>query len=196
MNHSHFSLDELARRASVTKRTVRYYIQQGLLPPAEGSGRGATYSQTHLDLLELIGELKERHLPLAEIRRVILEAEAASALPAGPPAPSSAELRRTVFEEIDADGADDAGDYARKILAKSQRKRSKASPKRLGHAPPAPRTSTTAAVVRSRQSTWERHVLASDVELHLQTPLSPSARARVQKLMDFARSLFPEEHHD
>ena len=63
-----FALSELCERAGVTPRTVRYYIQQGLLPPAERAGPSSRYRQEHLERLHLIRTLKQRHLPLAEIR--------------------------------------------------------------------------------------------------------------------------------
>jgi Predicted transcriptional regulators len=68
-------LTELADRAGVSVRTVRYYIQQGLLPKPEARGPGAHYTDEHLDRLLLIRRLQREHLPLAEIRRV-LEASA------------------------------------------------------------------------------------------------------------------------
>jgi DNA-binding transcriptional MerR regulator len=64
-------LTELADRAGVSVRTVRYYIQQGLLPKPEARGPGAHYTEEHLDRLLLIKRLQREHLPLAEIRRVI-----------------------------------------------------------------------------------------------------------------------------
>ncbi len=64
-------LTELADRAGVSIRTVRYYIQQGLLPKPEARGPGAHYKEEHLDRLLLIKRLQREHLPLAEIRRVL-----------------------------------------------------------------------------------------------------------------------------
>ena len=64
-------LTELADRAGVSIRTVRYYIQQGLLPRPEARGPGAHYKEEHLDRLLLIKRLQKEHLPLAEIRRSI-----------------------------------------------------------------------------------------------------------------------------
>jgi DNA-binding transcriptional MerR regulator len=63
-----YSLDELAREADVTQRTIRYYIAEGLLPPPDTAGRNARYTQEHLDRLRLIGRWKEAYLPLKEIR--------------------------------------------------------------------------------------------------------------------------------
>ena len=64
-------LTDLADRAGVSVRTVRYYIQQGLLPKPEARGPGAHYTGEHLDRLLVIKRLQREHLPLGEIRRVL-----------------------------------------------------------------------------------------------------------------------------
>lgn len=69
MDEERIDLRELCRRADVTPRTVRYYIQQGLLPAASSSGPGAKYGRPHLDRLLLIKRLQQAYLPLAEIRK-------------------------------------------------------------------------------------------------------------------------------
>ena len=63
-----YSIGKLARGAGVTRRTVRYYIELGLLPPPENSGRGAAYGPEHLERLETIKRLQEARLSLDEIR--------------------------------------------------------------------------------------------------------------------------------
>ena len=60
---------ELARRVGVTPRTVRYYVAEGLLPPAGGQGQRRAYGAEHLRRLEAIRHLKAAYLPLHEIRR-------------------------------------------------------------------------------------------------------------------------------
>ena len=47
-------LAELADQAGVSIRTVRYYIQAGLLPRPEARGPGAHYTDEHLERLRLI----------------------------------------------------------------------------------------------------------------------------------------------
>ena len=64
-----FNIDELAAEAGVTRRTVYYYVSQGLLPGSGMEGRGSRYSVGHLNRLRLIRELQREHLPLAEIRQ-------------------------------------------------------------------------------------------------------------------------------
>src|SRR5688572_32962215 len=61
-------LAELCHAAKVTPRTVRYYIQQGLLPAPESRGPGAHYNEGHLARLRLVRRLQREHLPLGEIR--------------------------------------------------------------------------------------------------------------------------------
>jgi len=60
-------LDELATRAGVSVRTVRYYIQRGLLPPAEFRGPDTAYDDRHLHALRAIKRLQEDYLPLDAI---------------------------------------------------------------------------------------------------------------------------------
>lgn len=64
-----YTLDELTARAETTPRTVRYYIAEGLLPPAVSAGPKSGYTDAHLDRLRLIGRMKEAYLPLREIRQ-------------------------------------------------------------------------------------------------------------------------------
>ncbi|MEX2395254.1 MAG: MerR family transcriptional regulator [Actinomycetota bacterium] len=65
-------IDELAKRAGVPARTIRYYTQQELLDPPTLRGRVGYYDDAHLDRLRLIKELQEkRFLPLSVIRSVI-----------------------------------------------------------------------------------------------------------------------------
>lgn len=61
------TIQELADRAEVTTRTIRYYVEQGVLPPP-GYGRPAEYTEEHVKRLALIKRLKEQYLPLEEIR--------------------------------------------------------------------------------------------------------------------------------
>ena len=64
-----YRLSELTRLTGLTPRTIRYYIAEGLLPPPEGLGPAAVYTAAHRDRLALIALLKDRYLPLREIRR-------------------------------------------------------------------------------------------------------------------------------
>lgn len=64
------TIQELADRAGVTTRTIRYYVEQGVLSPPE-RGRPAEYTEEHVEQLALIKRLKEQYLPLEEIREAL-----------------------------------------------------------------------------------------------------------------------------
>ncbi len=78
-------IDEVARRTKLTKRTLRYYEEQGLLAPAQRSeGNYRLYSEADIHILEhiiamrdLLGlELKEiREMVAAELERERIKAE-------------------------------------------------------------------------------------------------------------------------
>ncbi|MGW6904338.1 MerR family transcriptional regulator [Streptomyces sp. NPDC054940] len=66
------TIDELAARAGVTVRTVRFYGTKGLLPPPEiGPRRVGHYGQEHLARLALIEELQQQGMTLAAIERYV-----------------------------------------------------------------------------------------------------------------------------
>jgi DNA-binding transcriptional MerR regulator len=62
-----YGIDELAELGAVSRRTVRYYVQRGLLPTPTGTGRGAHYTREHLETLTRIRQMQEAGVPLAEI---------------------------------------------------------------------------------------------------------------------------------
>ncbi|MEU3841206.1 MerR family transcriptional regulator, partial [Streptomyces sp. NPDC028635] len=66
------TIDELAARAGVTVRTVRFYSTKGLLPPPElGPRRVGRYGAGHLARLALIEELQRQGMTLAAIERYL-----------------------------------------------------------------------------------------------------------------------------
>jgi DNA-binding transcriptional MerR regulator len=63
-----YSIDELADLVGVSRRTVRFYVQEGLLPVPLGVGRGSHYDQSHLDRLLEVRLLQESGRSLEDIR--------------------------------------------------------------------------------------------------------------------------------
>lgn len=61
------TVDELAARAGMTVRTVRYYAGLGLIPPPERRGRQAYYADLHVARLELVRALQDHGLSLTAI---------------------------------------------------------------------------------------------------------------------------------
>src|SRR5262245_21826520 len=64
-----YGIAELAELGGVTRRTVRYYIQENLLPAPLGVGRGKHYGREHLDRLLQVKAFQERGQSLDEIRQ-------------------------------------------------------------------------------------------------------------------------------
>ncbi|WEO94125.1 MerR family transcriptional regulator [Streptomyces sp. FXJ1.172] len=66
------TIDELAARAGVTVRTVRFYGSKGLLPPPViGPRRVGRYGPVHVARLALIEELQQQGMTLAAIERYL-----------------------------------------------------------------------------------------------------------------------------
>ncbi len=63
-----YSMDDLEAESGVSSRTIRYYISEGLLPPAYGRGPSAVYDADHMLRLRYIQQLKAARLPLNDIR--------------------------------------------------------------------------------------------------------------------------------
>jgi len=63
-----YAIADLERETGVALRTIRFYITQGLLPPAHGRGPTASYDLGHLLRLRAIQHLKERYVPLGDIK--------------------------------------------------------------------------------------------------------------------------------
>ncbi|HAW59249.1 MAG TPA: hypothetical protein DCX03_09620 [Bacteroidales bacterium] len=68
---NNITIDVLEKHSGLSIRTLHYYMQKGLLPSPDKRGKYASYSQEHLDRLDLILILKEMHLPLKEIRNLL-----------------------------------------------------------------------------------------------------------------------------
>lgn len=69
MQEQTFDIQELVRESGVPRRTIYFYVQQGLLPAPEGAGLAAYYTRRHLVRLKLIPILRRQGLRLDEIRQ-------------------------------------------------------------------------------------------------------------------------------
>ena len=78
-----FTLDEIAALAELPRRTVRYYIQTGLIYRPQGVGKGAFYTPHHVEQLVLVRKWQLAGLSLDKISDV-LKQQASGPLPPTP----------------------------------------------------------------------------------------------------------------
>ena len=187
MKPKDYDIKELCAEAKVTPRTVHFYIQQGLIPPAGSQGPGARYDQGHLARLKLIRLLKREHLPLSEIR---LRLESLD----------DAKVRDLVreYSSRKQPAHSSAVEYIRSVLTGTRHLESHDFMDRLtagqsiANAPEmrAFYPSTHQPAERSR---WDRIVLAPDLELHIRRPLSRSQNKKIDEIIQYARETLKEE---
>ena len=99
MQPGELSIGELADAAGLSRRAIRYYVQQRLLPLPTGRGRGRHYDQSHLDRLRRIAELQAAGHSLDAIRRILDGEPVTAPLPAESP-PSSPRRRPAFVAEL------------------------------------------------------------------------------------------------
>jgi DNA-binding transcriptional MerR regulator len=180
-----FDISELAQAAKVTVRTIRYYVQQGLLPQPGSRGPGTRYDQGHLERLQLIKRLQREHLPLAEIRRrleAMDEAAVRQAMIEPPPQPARPSAALSYLHDV----LGDSDAFAEGTVARAQ-----------VHEPPPVSDFFAEAdpVVRRRpdRTMWERVALSPDIEFHIRRPLTRDQNRKVDRIIDTARHLLEEE---
>ncbi|HEX9018805.1 MAG TPA: helix-turn-helix domain-containing protein [Anaerolineaceae bacterium] len=110
MSSRTYDIQELVSASGVPRRTVYFYVQQGLLPPPEGAGLAARYGEEHLARLRSIPVLRQRGLRLDEIReqfqrmdldalrQVVATASATSASATSAPTAQAKQADRAMLE--------------------------------------------------------------------------------------------------
>jgi DNA-binding transcriptional MerR regulator len=214
-----YSLNDLARLADVTPRTVRYYVALGLLPSPEAAGPATRYGEGHLARLRMIRRLQRDHLPLAEIRiRLELMADdeiisMVSSLDSREPDPSRdpgdtlafvrSLMQQSGIRPTVADRRPALGVSARRLgpAESLDEGAAQAAATPVPAAPPASSSAASApgAGITSSprpgpvRTTWERVVITPDVELHVRRPLDRVTNKRVDQLERIARELFEDQ---
>ncbi len=64
----YYNIKTLKKMTGVEPRTIRYYIQRGLLQKPEGGGRGHYYTDAHLERIKTIRRLSKQGVPLEKMR--------------------------------------------------------------------------------------------------------------------------------
>lgn len=186
MNTDLYDIKELCSEAGVTARTVHFYIQQGLLPPASVQGPGARYTNGHMARLKLIRRLQKEHLPLSEIRRRLESLD-------------DMRVEELVREDDSLKpSSSSAIEYIRNILGGTRHRPSQSAAAnllrtRVSCSPEEDRNADYSTRRVGERSQWERLVLTSDIELHIRRPLSRSQNRKIEALIQQAREILREE---
>jgi DNA-binding transcriptional MerR regulator len=73
MTSETYDISKLVQESGIPRRTIYFYVQQGVLPPPVGAGLAAFYTEEHLLRLRMIPMLRGQGLRLDEIRRRLAE---------------------------------------------------------------------------------------------------------------------------
>lgn len=66
-----YTIDQLCERTGLSRRTIRFYVQEEIIAPPAGRGRGGFYNDTHLGRLVKIRALQEKGLTLTAIATLL-----------------------------------------------------------------------------------------------------------------------------
>jgi DNA-binding transcriptional MerR regulator len=86
-----YTLKELSALTDLSARTIRYYIQEGLVDKPEGQFKGAYYTDRHLRQLATIKKYKESGVSLERIAQILHE-ESEEAIPLAGVRPGTVEV--------------------------------------------------------------------------------------------------------
>lgn len=207
-------ISELAERAGVSVRTIRFYISEGLLPPPQVRGRYSVYDEEYLTRIELIKRLKGAYLPLKEIRRMVeslsreeiermlhkLSEPSSTPSPASPPAtaPSSSGIRES--------GLPEALDYISRVLQSQTASVSKEGPLLPAAAPPLPAPLSQAGRLHASartslfqesdsqpdesESSWRRYTIQPGVELLVSEKVYYQSAPLIHRIVEQIKQLF------
>ena len=175
------------------ERTIRYYLSEGLLSPAEEKqGTASVFGYQHLLQLLVIKKLQAEHLPIRKIRELVQGR-------------SEKELERLLGLEGGTAAKNAALSYLETLLTKPSAPQSAApSYTRAAATPPAPPAnyasaaqSKMSAPARSEGGTWERVEIEPGLELHIrgdyQPPQEVKGLRRLTQLLSSAIELFGQK---
>ena len=71
MEEAKYTIDDLCDLTGISRRTIRYYVQEGVIDPPAGRGRGGFYYDSHLKKLQQIKSLQEKGMSLIAIGKYL-----------------------------------------------------------------------------------------------------------------------------
>ena len=89
---SSYSLEELAALVEIPRRTIRYYIQEGLVDRPVGEKRGAHYTPVHREQLLTIRTWQKAGVSLERIKEILAHKSLGNLPPPRPRGPGTVEV--------------------------------------------------------------------------------------------------------
>jgi DNA-binding transcriptional MerR regulator len=198
-------IGELAQRSGVSVRTIRYYIEEGLLPAPRVQGKYNVYDDEYIDRIKLIRTLKDTYLPLKEIRSILEEMDG-QGIKDLLGQYERGEAPRPPSSPFPSQGAHAPGQSAVDYISNVLQSRSNLPVMREIPTLSAPMPGPPPAVpapqaalhqqasppepVQPAPSVWQRVTLAPGVELHILETRDARKKSLIEKLIAFARQLF------
>lgn len=192
------SIDDLEKHSGLSVRTLHYYMQKGLLPSPEKRGKYASYSQEHLDRLDLILILKEMHLPLKEIR-ILLDSLTPTEIQHYREDQEDLLVKlkaaKPDAQESNSGSESSALDYI-KELEKAQTRFYQLREEQtqltyfMNNQSIVRKELTTGAEKLSEEERWRRVILTDGIELHIRELGDKETLYKLERLRSFAKSLF------
>jgi DNA-binding transcriptional MerR regulator len=193
-NEPEYTINELAKKANVSVRTIRFYINEGLLPGPQTRGRYTVYTDEYLDRLELIRRLKESFLPLKEIRATLtsLDWDDVRATLRDPRIRENAQQKKgKTGDETEsirkvAETRSSALEYIQDLLSSTPANRPIPPTSSRSYATLVDNTPTT-------QESWQRVILAPGLEFHIRQPIPQNDQTKIEAVIQFAKKIFSSE---
>ena len=176
-----YTVSDLESLTGINRRTIHFYVKEGVLPAPRGAGGGARYGEEHLLRLQLTRDLQKSHLKLSGIReamdRLSLEQMRVMAKKAGSPSKpwDKHALEGWVESRVHRGIAGPAGNRSVLDLVGG----SSGSP---AQAPVMPAASSGTTPAPAAAQTWERISVAEGFEVLLRSDLAESYRRLVREL--------------
>jgi len=81
MEQRKYTIEELGEITGFTRRTIRYYVQEGLIEPPAGRGRGGFYYDSHVQQLLRIRSFQEKGIGINAMLSMMEEEKNETLLP-------------------------------------------------------------------------------------------------------------------
>ena len=187
MKHKRYLIGDLADKAGVTVRTIRYYTEKGLLPEPDRSSKYAYYTSEHLERLELIRKLKDLRLPLWEIESLINSGDSENLQKLLDQTNEASRL--TSITERMATAESKPGESALEYISSLMDAKQVINENR-SFSPPLKPAHRQTSFQPGSTSQWTRVEISPDIEIPFRQPLKPEQQKRLDQLLAEASQIF------